>query len=702
MADGKGDPAVTLTLPLARRPAPWIGETARGDPLPGGWPRGTAAPAPGKAPEGGGAALADPAAVPTGAPAHDAHLGAALLAAGAVTRTSLVEAMARAAREGTVLSDVLLAEGRVEPDELMEARAIAWAATVIDPADAPPDPRLIDALGADYCLARGVMPWRRAGAVTVVATSRPESFAALRPEIEAALGPVAMALIVDGALQDAVVVARGSYLLQRSESRPDPRDSCRDLNPRRSGRVAAAALALIGAAALLAPVATFALMALVAILGLLVMTGLKLAAAIAGLRATTGAAPGTDAFGEIAWQGHGTALAAGQTRLPVISIIVPLSAEGKIVPQLLRRLGRLAYPRALLDIILAIEDDDLRTKAALSRVRLPPWMRVIHVPRGSLRTKPRALNYALDFCRGSVIGVYDAEDAPEPDQLHRVARRFNSAAADLACVQGTLDYYDAHTNWLSRCFTIEYAAWFRVVLPGMAALGLAVPLGGTTLFFRRAALEKLGGWDAHNVTEDADLGIRLARHGYRTALIDSMTEEEPNCGLISWIRQRSRWLKGYAITYAVHMRAPRRLWRDLGAWRFFGVQALFLGTLTQFTLAPVLWSFWLVFFGLPHPLNGVIPWGGFVLLAGLFLAAEALGMIVAFAAVWRKRHRRLRLWVPTLHFYFPLASLAAYKALWELVMTPFYWDKTTHGRLTGKTPGALPEALPRRPGDAHR
>ncbi|PIE08541.1 MAG: glycosyl transferase, partial [Rhodobacterales bacterium] len=347
----------------------------------------------------------------------------------------------------------------------------------------------------------------------------------------------------------------------------------------------------------------------------------------------------------------------GQPRkLPTVSIMVPLFHETEIAQRLVRRLSALCYPRELLDICLVVEEDDTLTQDTIARADLPRWMRQIIVPRGAVKTKPRALNFALDFCRGTIIGVYDAEDAPEPDQIHKIARRFAESGPEVACLQGILDFYNARTNWLSRCFTIEYAAWFRIVLPGLEKIGFAVPLGGTTLFFRRTALEKLGGWDAHNVTEDADLGIRLARHGYRTELIHTVTQEEANCRVWPWVKQRSRWIKGYAITWAVAMRAPRALLRELGWWKFIGVQILFAGTLSQFVLAPVLWSFWALPLGLPHPLIEVMPTAMVLGLGAVFLASELLNIAVGMLAVSGERHRWLRWWVPTLHFYYPLAS----------------------------------------------
>ena len=252
--------------------------------------------------------------------------------------------------------------------------------------------------------------------------------------------------------------------------------------------------------------------------------------------------------------------------------------------------------------MLVLEQHDTVTRDTIARTELPSWISVIEVPSANrLTTKPRALNYALDFCRGSIIGVWDAEDAPEPDQIEKVVTSFQDAPESVACLQGVLDYYNPKTNWISRCFTIEYATWWRMILPGVAQLGLVIPLGGTTLFFRRNILEKLCGWDAHNMTEDADLGIRLARHGYVTELIPTVTFEEANCRAWPWVKQRSRWLKGFAITWLVHMRARRALLRDLGFIQFMGVQTLLLATFAQFAFAPLLWSFWITLAGFEHP-----------------------------------------------------------------------------------------------------
>lgn len=279
---------------------------------------------------------------------------------------------------------------------------------------------------------------------------------------------------------------------------------------------------------------------------------------------------------------------------------------------------------------LITEASDKVTQTTLRETILPHWIRVHEVPNGSLKTKPRAMNYTLDFCRGSIIGIYDAEDVPKPDQLLKIVNGFANRPAEVACLQGALDFYNPKQNWMSRCFTLEYATWFRLILPGFQALGLSIPLGGTTVFFRRHVLEESGGWDAHNVTEDAELGMRLAKAGYRTELIDTTTYEEACCAPRAWICQSSRWLTSAIVA--------------------------------------------------------------------MFIMAEIANITVTALAIRRAEHRRFWIWIPTLHAYFFLASLACYKALWELIRDPFYWDKTSHGkslRRAQPSPAGAKSPLPR-------
>ncbi len=522
------------------------------------------------------------------------------------------------------------------------------------------DVRLVDRWGAGQAVRHGILPVRKAGALTIVAAEDVGPAEARRDALEKVFGPVAISATDRDSIQRAVLFGRRKALIERAERRTTEALSSRHFTNKRTRRTMAVAAAVFVLATVLFPLQLLTGLVLWASFWLLVSTLLRLTAAIAAGRAAPPAAPAPEI-------------------LPSISVLVPLFRERDIAGQLVQRLSRLDYPLDKLEVLLIVEKHDPITRAALAEANLPAHMRQTIVPPGHLQTKPRAMNFALDFARGEIIAVYDAEDAPAPDQLKIVAAEFARARPDVACLQGRLDFYNPRTNWLSRCFTIDYAVWFRAVLPGLARLGLTVPLGGTTLFFRRDVLEKLGAWDAHNVTEDADLGIRLARHGWRTQLINTTTREEANCRVWPWIKQRSRWIKGYAITWAVHMRHPVRLWSDLGPWQFFGFQAIFLGTLSQVTLAPLLWTFWLILLGLPHPMVTTLPGSMILGLATLYFSAELTTVAVGAWACRGEKHRWLIPWVPTMHFYFPLAAVASWKGLSEIIKRPFFWDKTDHG-----------------------
>lgn len=589
-------------------------------------------------------------------------LAVRLLRCGAVTAENVVSALALHARRGGSLGTILLARRMVTEDALYSVLAEHWGLRLVDPTRTLPDPRLIDLYGAQNCVAQGMLPFAHAGTATVILAASPEDFDRHHKALTTAFGPVMMALAPPARIEAALLSLRGASLAARAEHRVADAESCRHWRLGSIGPRMTLALAALITLVIIFPGQFLMILSLWAIMTLIASTGLKLAATIAALRPSLSEPPEPII-----------------ARLPTVSVIVALYREGDIAGRLVKRLELLDYPRDLLDVILAVEADDTVTFNALAHADLPLWMRVITVPDGQLRTKPRALNVALDHCRGSIVGVYDAEDAPDPDQIRKVVTRFHMRGADVACLQGVLDFYNPHTNWLSRCFTIEYAAWFRLMLPGLQRLGVAIPLGGTTLFFRRDVLEKLGGWDAHNVTEDADLGIRLARHGYRTELIETTTAEEANCRPLPWVKQRSRWLKGYMVTYGVHMRDPALLWRQLGPRKFAGFQILFLCTLSQALLVPVLWSFWALPMGLPHPVADLLPAKLIYATFWLFLATEAVTIAMGMFALRRTAHKLSLLWVPTLHVYYPLAALASYKALWELVKNPFYWDKTSHG-----------------------
>ena len=605
-----------------------------------------------------------------GAAAPARHLGQCLIDLGHITSQDLAHALVQQRRMGCLLGEVLVVEGLLDECQLMAGLVMQSGLRVIDLAREPPVLRVADRLPMAICLRYGVAPWREVGGLLLVATNRPDVFHQLR----AAMGPDGARMLPVLAPQQDITQTLGKLygrdLAFAAATRVPAAESCRGWafnRPRRIGW-AGAIMAILLIAIVAAPAWILTAVTLWASLTLAMCVVLKAGALIAHLLAPS-PAESAEASPPLSY-----------FRLPRVSVLVPLLREKEIAGQLVARLERLTYPKSLLEVVLVLEEGDVVTRETLRGTTLPPWMSVLQVPGSArLRTKPRALNYALNFCRGSIIGVWDAEDAPEPDQLEQVVRHFQHAGPDVACLQGVLDYYNAEANLLTRCFALEYATWWRILLPGLARLGMVLPLGGTTLFFRHDHLEALGGWDAHNVTEDADLGVRLARHGYRTELIQTVTFEEATRRPWPWMRQRSRWLKGFLVTWCVHMRSPARLLADLGLRRFLGVQTLFIATFSQFLLAPLLWSFWAIPFGIAHPVADTLGGGFLLVLFALFIFAEVLNLGMAGLGALRAGRPGLLLSVPLLPFYFTMGSVAAAKALYEFVVAPFFWDKTQHG-----------------------
>lgn len=606
------------------------------------------------------------------------RLGEVLLEMGALSATDLAQALTQQRNLSARLGDVLLRRGLLTEDVLADALARQRGIGRAGPP--PPAESAADALARkmplDMALRYHALPWKRVGSVTLIATARPEAIDDLSQSLPDDIGPCLFAVVTETALEARMTEVHGEQMARRAECRVPKDLSCRLWHGQVATVLACAIVLAIAGASALWPVDALRVATAAALLVMSTNLGLRLAALIA-MRRTPGA------FASI------RPAETSARKLPSIAILVPLHREPDIAGPLTERLSCLDYPRELLDICLVVEADDVATRTALARATLPDWMRVIVVPDGHPRTKPRAMNYALNFVRGDIIGIYDAEDAPAPDQLMTVATRFQSAPKDIACLQGLLDYYNPTRNWMSRCFTIEYAAWFRLILPGFARLGLAVPLGGTTLFFRRDALEHVGGWDAHNVTEDADLGVRLARMGYRTEIIRTTTLEEANAHPIAWVKQRSRWMKGYVLTWAVHARRPVQLWRDLGPRRWLGFHLLFMGAILNALLMPVLWTTIVLAFGLPHPITDWLPGDGKVALFIILASATALSMAIGWVGCNAAHHRHLRRWVPTMELYYPLATFAVIKALAEIVLNPFHWDKTLHGTFGGVDQGDI-------------
>lgn len=368
--------------------------------------------------------------------------------------------------------------------------------------------------------------------------------------------------------------------------------------------------------------------------------------------------------------------------LPDYTILVPLYREARVAGDLVRALGRLDYPAAKLDIRLLLEEDDLATRMAVGMLDLGPPFQVVLVPPAWPRTKPKALNVGLVGARDGLLVVYDAEDRPEPDQLRRAAAAFR-ASPETACLQAALAIDNAEPRWIARLFALEYAANFDVLLPALARLRLPLPLGGSSNHFRVDALRRAGAWDPENVTEDADLGFRFARLGYRCGTLRSTTWEEAPADIMPWIRQRTRWMKGFMVTWAVHARAPRRLAAELGWQRALVVQLLSIGV----PFAAVAHLALLVIVPLQILAGTFLDGGGIVGLVAAVTTSTALvvgytGAIVLFArgAIRRKRLDLLAS-IPLLPIYWMMLGAAALRAVRQLGgARRAAWEKTEHGR----------------------
>lgn len=596
-------------------------------------------------------------------------LGQMLLEEGAVTVGQLLPALGLHKRLGVVLGQVLISEGVISEKRLYDTLARQW-----DLPRAHLEPRgfldQIDGIDGRFCIKHGVFPERFENGLLRLAVSNRDSFTEAKIALKDHYGVITASVASRSEIREAINICYADELAHSAATQLPEADSCRAMSKAALARYFAAAFVIISFFSTLyfAPsqmIFGLTVFAIALMLGASVLKGAAMVAALLPRKRT-----------------HCNKQPSPQ---PVVSVIVPLHRESNIAETLIKRLSRLTYPKPLLDVLLVVEEQDDATQASLANAELPSWMSVLKVPEGQPKTKPRALNHALPFCRGEVVGIYDAEDLPERDQIEKVVETFQSAPPNVACVQGVLQFYNHSQNWLARCFSMEYGAWFRVLLPGLSRMGLPVPLGGTTLFLKRAAIESLSGWDAHNVTEDADLGMRLHRRGFRTILMPSLTEEEATSHLWAWIRQRSRWIKGFQVTYWTHMRRPLKLLRDLGPLQFLSFQILFLIASLNFIVAPVLIALYMSMAGLPHPYFTQIGEPlSHISVAG-FLASECLQIGIIALALKRAGRLHLAPWIPTVSLYFLLSIPAGIKAAIEFVVAPVYWDKTDHGHSLTKT-----------------
>ncbi len=526
------------------------------------------------------------------------------------------------------------------------------------------DRNLAHARDLGIYLTHAVLPWAKSGDVLLCATgSAPDACAkALRqhPYDRAWFVPL------DRADVHAAIEERFRAQLARDAAfglaRAEPRLSAQRVILAGQARVLAACVAALGLAVLLFPYETA--------LALTIFLGIGFVANI-GFRAL------------LVWIGAAEFPQAGkhpaEDELPVYTVLVPMYREANMARHIVQSLNALEYPRHKLQVIFAVERDDDETFRALSQLELPASFEIVRVPPGQPRTKPRACNYALNFARGEFLVIYDAEDRPERDQLKKAVAAFRASGDRVACHQARLNFYNRR-GWLPVMFTLDYSLWFDFLLPGLDRIGVPMPLGGTSNHLRTKVVREIHGWDPFNVTEDADLGIRLAEKGYRVSVLDSTTFEEAADALPNWLRQRSRWLKGYGQTWLVHMRDPARLIRNVGWPAFIGFQLFVGGTFASALLNPLLWMVFgiSVLFGV-----GIFRNGDAVLVANLSLASlvagNALFIYLAMLGLVRRGWLQFAIYALTAPVYWLLVSAAGYRGFAQLFRRPFYWEKTQHG-----------------------
>ncbi|MEO8667054.1 MAG: glycosyltransferase family 2 protein [Bauldia sp.] len=607
-----------------------------------------------------------------GGPLHHFLAAKSLLDRGVVSSGDLAKAMASQDAWQSSLGEVMIGMGLVRPIDYYRAYAGVRGQVFVNLMEDPPDPDFIFPEDRDDYLRLNLIPWRFDGERCLIAAV--DAGEAHRAWAERRFGPEGFDFVMTSPfdvvwqLQERFreadsLASREALLLWK------PEHSARTTITKSQRRVFLWNAFLYLVALVVAPRETL-VVTMGAITVLYTVTFLfKFLLTFIGASRQVDVDIDAEALAEL-----------DDADLPIYTVLVPMYREARVLPLLIAGLRNLDYPASKLEIKLVLEDEDTETIEAAKALRPPGTIEIVRVPDSQPKTKPKACNYALLFARGEFVTIYDAEDQPERDQLKKAVIAFRRGGDKLACVQARLNYFNRSENWLTRMFTLEYSQWFDFLLPGLDRLKMPIPLGGTSNHFRLSVLREVRAWDPFNVTEDADLGVRLAQEGYAIGVINSTTFEEANGVLPSWIKQRSRWIKGYMQTWLVHMRHPGRLWRSVGPRGVFCFH-FFIGAPPLLMLInPIVWTITIAFYLLrtssfgwlfPEPIGTMATFNLFF--ANLFL--------IYFGVVAALKRRYLDL-VPTgllQPLYWILHSIAAYKALWQLIRNPHYWEKTEHG-----------------------
>jgi len=368
---------------------------------------------------------------------------------------------------------------------------------------------------------------------------------------------------------------------------------------------------------------------------------------------------------------------------PSYTILCPLYKEWAVIPQFVDAMKKLDYPQDKLQILFLLEEDDLQSQKVVREFNLPSFFETVIVPHSLPKTKPKAMNFALSRIKGEYCVIYDAEDVPDPLQLKKAILGFNLSGEKVACIQAKLNFYNPKQNLLTKAFTAEYSLWFELILPGLQTLNAPIPLGGTSNHFRTEGIKMLGGWDPFNVTEDADLGIRLFKKGYKTAILDSVTLEEANSDFLNWYNQRTRWIKGYIQTYVVHMRHPTTFDKGLLNPNMLLFQLIIGSKVFSLLVNPFMWlltfAYFLFQFQFGSFVQSLYPPVVLYFAVATLVFGNFLQIVYYMIGCYRKKEFALCKYALIIPLYWVGMSIAAWKALYETFYKPYYWSKTKHG-----------------------
>lgn len=626
------------------------------------------------------------------------RLGDLLLKRGLITEQQLAQALRAQRSEGGMLGRQLILNGAISRRQMYRTLADQWGLPLVDLVEQPPTATRAFAVHEPAWFAdQGWVPWReRADGTLTIATCVSPTPELLQTAAAACRVSAVDAVVTTDwdVLQTAREVGRERLLYRIT-------DALADDHPSESARVSlvwwqkalpAVALAVLVGVAIWRPREAAIVFYAVANVLFLNMIGFK---ALAGLRRpvrwTRERVMRTAIERERLQRGlpRQWQMPCADEDLPVYTILVPVYDEVEVVQKVIANVDRLDWPKSRLDVLILLEEDDTRTIEAAKAMHPPEYVRILIVPRGQPQTKPRACNYGLEFARGEYVVIFDAEDRPHPDQLRMALAAFHTNAMmrehvdrsvpRLACVQASLMYFNADYNVLTRMFAIEYAHWFDAMLPGMGDLGLPLPLGGTSNHFDTRILRALGGWDPYNVTEDADLGLRIANQGYVVDTIESATEEEACSQFGAWIRQRTRWIKGYMVTAAVHTRHPIAWLRANGMGGVISMAGLVLGTPLAFLSYPLALLFTVITYIGVRVGELDIPQLWLELGLVLMVVGNGLMIVESGVAAARRYGWRIGAFAVFNPVYWLMHSMAAWRAAWQVVFDPHRWEKTPHG-----------------------